>query len=67
MALSEDVLTKHGQAVLLSQGWEPRVGERPDLSAWRRRDAVRRSNAAQPIPSKRRYRRGAKHKDRAQD
>ncbi|MFG1797307.1 hypothetical protein [Nocardia sp. NPDC049149] len=38
------------------------AGERADLVAWRRRDALRRSNAAQPLPNKRRYRRGSKHR-----
>ncbi|MEU2033976.1 hypothetical protein [Nocardia amamiensis] len=38
------------------------VAERADLIAWRRRNALRRSNAAQPVPSKRRYRRGHKHR-----
>ncbi|WP_338773808.1 hypothetical protein V7968_19930 [Nocardia vulneris] len=37
-------------------------GERADLVAWRRRDALRRSSAAQPLPNKRRYRRGVKHR-----
>ncbi|MBF6127327.1 hypothetical protein [Nocardia brasiliensis] len=36
--------------------------ERADLVAWRRRDALRRSNAAQPLPNKRRYRRVTKHR-----
>ncbi|MFI6959302.1 hypothetical protein ACQPXH_22820 [Nocardia sp. CA-135953] len=62
--MSEDVLTRHGQGVLV-----PEVGksERADLVAWRRRDALRRSSAAQPIPSARRYRRKAKHKGRERD
>ncbi|WP_327140889.1 hypothetical protein [Nocardia sp. NBC_01327] len=38
--------------------------ERPDLSAWRQRHALRQSNAAQPIPSARTYRRTAKHRKR---
>ncbi|WP_297613834.1 hypothetical protein [Nocardia sp.] len=38
--------------------------ERPDLSAWRQRHALRQSNAAQPIPSARTYRRGTKHRKR---
>jgi hypothetical protein len=41
--------------------------ERPDLMAWRRRHALRRSSAAQPVPSGRRYRRAAKHRKREQD
>ncbi|WP_024803834.1 hypothetical protein [Nocardia sp. BMG51109] len=36
--------------------------ERADLAAWRRRHELRRSNAAQPVPSKRRYRRTPKHR-----
>ncbi|MEU7145515.1 hypothetical protein ABZ942_39135 [Nocardia sp. NPDC046473] len=36
--------------------------ERADLVAWRRRDALRRSSAAQPVANKRRYRRGSKHR-----
>ncbi|MFB8004524.1 hypothetical protein [Nocardia sp. NPDC056000] len=39
--------------------------ERPDLTAWRQRHAIRQSNAAQPIPSGRRYKRSSKHRDRA--
>ncbi|MFE3444880.1 hypothetical protein ACFXNW_17765 [Nocardia sp. NPDC059180] len=35
--------------------------ERPDLTAWRKRHALRSSNAAQPLPNKRRYRRERKH------
>ncbi|MFX0574978.1 hypothetical protein [Nocardia nepalensis] len=65
VAMSEDMLTRHGQAVLI-----PDVSaeqERPDLVAWRRRNALRRSSAAQPIPSKRRYRRKAKHQGRDRD
>ncbi|MEV5650036.1 hypothetical protein AB0L57_17470 [Nocardia sp. NPDC052254] len=38
--------------------------ERADLIAWRRRHALRRSSAAQPIANKRVYRRNAKHRDR---
>ncbi|MFE6864319.1 hypothetical protein [Nocardia sp. NPDC057668] len=38
--------------------------ERPDLTAWRQRHAIRRSNAAQPIPSGRAYKRTAKHRKR---
>ncbi|MFI9404002.1 hypothetical protein [Nocardia sp. NPDC052316] len=38
------------------------VRERADLAAWRRRDALRRSSAAQPVANKRRYRRGSKHR-----
>ncbi|MBF6205880.1 MULTISPECIES: hypothetical protein [Nocardia] len=40
----------------------PAASERADLAAWRRRDALRRSNAARPIPSKRQYRRRDKHR-----
>ncbi|MEV6255069.1 hypothetical protein [Nocardia sp. NPDC051911] len=40
-------------------------GERADLAAWRRRDALRRGNAARPIPSKRQYRRRDKHRKTA--
>jgi hypothetical protein len=65
VAMSEDMLTRHGLRVLiLEASAEP---ERPDLLAWRRRDALRRSSAAQPIPSKRRYRRKAKHQGRERD
>ncbi|NEW41487.1 hypothetical protein GV794_09020 [Nocardia cyriacigeorgica] len=35
--------------------------ERPDLTAWRKRHALRSSNAAQPLPNKRRYRRERRH------
>ncbi|MFF0490811.1 hypothetical protein ACFYTQ_17465 [Nocardia sp. NPDC004068] len=38
--------------------------ERADLTAWRRRHELRRSNAAQPVSSKRTYRRGTKHRKR---
>ncbi|WP_378739518.1 hypothetical protein [Nocardia brasiliensis] len=41
--------------------------ERADLVAWRRRDALRRGNAAQPVPNKRRYRRGSKHRKASVD
>ncbi|MEV6280980.1 hypothetical protein [Nocardia sp. NPDC051832] len=41
--------------------------ERPDLTAWKLRHEVRRSNAAQPIPSNRQYRRTRKHRDRRDD
>ncbi|MQY25439.1 hypothetical protein [Nocardia aurantia] len=41
--------------------------ERADLAAWRRRHALRRSSAAQPVPSGRRYRRITKHRKREQD
>ncbi|MEV0343795.1 hypothetical protein AB0H49_32770 [Nocardia sp. NPDC050713] len=41
--------------------------ERPDLTAWRRRHELRRSNAAQPIPGKSRYRRTPKHRNRSHD
>ncbi|WP_236567138.1 hypothetical protein [Nocardia sp. CY41] len=40
----------------------PAASERADLAAWRCRDALRRSNAARPIPSKRQYRRRDKHR-----
>ncbi|MGN2640285.1 hypothetical protein ACTD5D_29795 [Nocardia takedensis] len=36
--------------------------ERPDLTAWRWRQALRSSSAAQPVTNKRRYRRGVKHR-----
>ncbi|MFC9433885.1 hypothetical protein [Nocardia sp. NPDC057030] len=39
------------------------VRERADLVAWRRRDALRRSSAAQPVLNKKRYRRGSKHRN----
>ncbi|WP_083897792.1 hypothetical protein [Nocardia vinacea] len=61
--MSEDMLTRHGQAVLVPEA----SGERADLVAWRRRNALRRSSAAQPIPSGRRYRRKVKHKGRERD
>ncbi|MGI5217978.1 hypothetical protein [Nocardia sp. CA-290969] len=35
--------------------------ERPDLTGWRRRQQLRRSSAAQPIPSGKSYRRKPKH------
>ncbi|WP_196814489.1 hypothetical protein [Nocardia sp. BMG111209] len=41
--------------------------ERADLAAWRRRHALRRSSAAQPVPSGRRYRRAAKHRKGERD
>lgn len=41
--------------------------ERPDLIAWRQRHALRRSNAAQPIPSGRKYKRTTKHRNRSAD
>jgi hypothetical protein len=41
--------------------------ERAGLTAWRRRHALRRSSAAQPIPDKRTYRRGTKHRKRDHD
>ncbi|AHH17213.1 hypothetical protein NONO_c24170 [Nocardia nova SH22a] len=41
------------------------TGERADLVAWRRRHELRRSAAAQPVASKRVYRRTVKHRDRA--
>lgn len=60
--MSEDRGTRYGRALV------PEVsGERADLVAWRRRNALRRSNAAQPIPSARRYRRKAKHQGRERD
>ncbi len=46
-------------------GVEP-ADERPDLVAWRRRNALRQCNAAQPVRNKRKYRRGAKHRKRGQ-
>ncbi|WP_187683934.1 hypothetical protein [Nocardia wallacei] len=42
-----------------------KTAERADLAAWRRRHELRRSNAAQPVPSKRRYERTPKHRHRA--
>ncbi len=62
--MSEDSATGPGQGVLIPEAGE---SERPDLVAWRRRNALRRSNAAQPIPSARRYRRKVKHKGRERD
>ena len=41
--------------------------ERPDLAAWRRRHALGQSSAAQPVRNERKYRRGAKHRDRSLD
>ncbi|MEV0252604.1 hypothetical protein AB0H76_38870 [Nocardia sp. NPDC050712] len=41
--------------------------ERPDLLAWRIRHEIRRSNAAQPITSKRQYRRTRKHRNSDND
>ncbi|MCP2280653.1 hypothetical protein SAMN04244553_0015 [Nocardia amikacinitolerans] len=41
--------------------------ERPDLTAWRRRHELRRSNAARPIPGKREYRRTPKHRNRSHE
>ncbi|GAA5059180.1 hypothetical protein [Nocardia callitridis] len=46
---------------------QEKASERADLVAWRRRDALRRGNAAQPLANKRRYRRGSKHKNRTLD
>ncbi|MBH0780158.1 hypothetical protein [Nocardia bovistercoris] len=43
------------------------AGERPDLAAWRWRQALRQSSAAQPVRNKRKYRRGAKHRKRAHE
>lgn len=40
------------------------AGERPDLTAWRQRHELRRSNAAQPVPSGRAYKRADKHRKR---
>ncbi|WP_228000823.1 hypothetical protein [Nocardia australiensis] len=51
----------------LSETVREQGGERPDLVAWRRRNALRRSSAAQPIPSKRQYRRTSKHHNRSHD
>ncbi|MFG3619745.1 hypothetical protein [Nocardia sp. NPDC047654] len=45
----------------------PAAKERADLAAWRRRDALRRSNAARPVRSKRQYRRQDKHRKAATD
>ncbi|MBF6348251.1 MULTISPECIES: hypothetical protein [Nocardia] len=39
----------------------PDEPERPDLTGWRRRQQLRRSSAAQPIPSGKGYRRKPKH------
>lgn len=39
----------------------PDKSERPDLTGWRRRQQLRRSSAAQPIPSGKSYRRKPKH------
>jgi hypothetical protein len=44
-----------------------RPAERADLTAWRNRHELRRSSAAQPIASKREYRRGVKHRKRDDD
>ncbi|MQY21219.1 hypothetical protein [Nocardia macrotermitis] len=41
--------------------------ERADLTAWRDRHELRRSNAAQPITNKRIYRRTTKHRKRDDD
>ncbi|MFI5718825.1 hypothetical protein [Nocardia sp. NPDC051750] len=38
----------------------PDKPERPDLTGWRRRQQLRRSSAAQPIPSGKTYRRKPK-------
>jgi hypothetical protein len=35
--------------------------ERPDLTGWRRRQELRKSSAAQPIPSGTEYKRKPKH------
>ncbi|MFC3434264.1 hypothetical protein ACFOS0_08680 [Nocardia seriolae] len=45
----------------------PAAAERPDLTAWRQRHEIRRSNAAQPLPKARRYKRTTKHRNRSQD
>ncbi|WP_433561915.1 hypothetical protein ACQP1O_30825 [Nocardia sp. CA-151230] len=45
----------------------PAPAERPDLTAWRQRHELRRSNASQPIPSARRYQRTTKHRHRDAD
>lgn len=37
------------------------TAERPDLTAWRRRHELRRSNAARPVKSLRAYKRKGKH------
>ncbi|WP_280425651.1 hypothetical protein [Nocardia carnea] len=39
----------------------PDKPERPDLTGWRRRQQLRRSGGAQPIPSGKSYRRKPKH------
>lgn len=44
-----------------------RPAERVGLTAWRVRHELRRSNAAQPIASKRAYRRTTKHRKRDDD
>ncbi|MFI6869660.1 hypothetical protein [Nocardia sp. NPDC050406] len=56
-----------GRAPAAPQQASSTPDERPDLTAWRQRHELRRSNAAQPIPSARRYRRTGKHRNRAQD
>ncbi|WP_188831147.1 hypothetical protein [Nocardia camponoti] len=43
------------------------VAERPELVAWRRRNALRSSNAATAVPSGRAYRRRSKHRERRFD
>ncbi|AOZ63785.1 hypothetical protein SEA_WEASELS2_207 [Rhodococcus phage Weasels2] len=35
--------------------------ERPDLTKWRKRDEIRRSSAASPVPSGKVYQRKHKH------
>ncbi|MFQ6331313.1 hypothetical protein ACLMAL_34980 [Nocardia sp. CWNU-33] len=60
-------MNERNQALVLAGMYPEQSGERPDLVAWRRRNALRRSSAAQPVPSKRQYRRTRKHKNRSQD
>jgi hypothetical protein len=60
-------MNERDQALVLAGMYPEQGGERPDLVAWRRRNALRRSSAAQPIPSGRQYRRNRKHKNQAQD
>ncbi|WP_169815389.1 hypothetical protein [Nocardia yamanashiensis] len=55
-------------AVASQPGPAPQTaGERPDLTAWRQRHELRRSNAAQPVPSGRAYKRADKHRKRDRD
>ncbi|MFQ6393958.1 hypothetical protein ACLMAJ_10915 [Nocardia sp. KC 131] len=60
-------MNERNQALVLAGMYPEQAGERPDLVAWRRRDALRRSSAAQPVPSNRQYRRTRKHKNQSQD